>query len=432
MDMNDSVETRLRESYGAAISKDPDRMSRAVDDIAPQESATLVDVGLYVSGYIVNDIYWDGLSDDNTRELAAKIVAEESDWIDVGDADTIVRFLNAAVTGDATTVAGLGGENLTRLVVVCGGHLLAYHRPDGQRWYEYLDEIWAPLNPCYDTTIGRPDGPTADRTVASTTPGHPPTPATGPQLSSSHGRRQAINSDRDRQPVASFAPSRLVTDIAMALATWGFEARINAGNIVQAHQSAWNLLTTFGIRPDPDDCPCLACGGAELHLSALDFIAATDPQLTGPPATTNTPAENDTGFRVWERGPQDQPPPAPYPPSRLVTDVMMILIQRGFEVSLHSKDLVQAHQSARTLLSILGQIPDTDRCPCHACGGPAIHLTRYNFVADDDPALTGLPSLTGGPTEIVPDNSAMNGDPGWDDGPPDTTPPVAQEPEDQQ
>jgi hypothetical protein len=433
MELDDSVEERLREAYSGAISKDPDRISRALEGISPQETATLVDLGLYVFGYIFNEKYQHSLTDDNVRELADKIVARESDWTEAGDADTIGRFVEAAVTGDSTRV-GLGAADLTRLVIVCGGHLLAYHRPDGQRWYEYLDEIWAPFNPCYDTTIGRPDGPEIDRTVAAAMPGYPPTPATGPQPFS-RGEGQAIDSHRDWQSIASYAPSRLVADVATALPTWGFEVRLNVSDVVQAHQSAWNLLTIFGLRSGSDDCPCLACGGAELQLSALDFEAAAEPQLTGlPAAAPDIPTETGAGTRRWDRHLKDLLPPAPYPPSRLVCEVMMILIQRGFEVSLHSKDLVQAHQSARILLSTFGRVPDTDGCPCQSCGGPAIHLTEYNFVADDDPALTGLPGLTapGGLAENPPDSSAMNGDPGGEDGPPDTTPPVAEEPKEEQ
>jgi hypothetical protein len=356
MELDDSVEKRLREAYCGAISKDPDRISRALDGITPQETATFVDLGLYVSGYIVNEIFQHSPTDDNVRELADRIGARESDWTQTGDADTIVRFLDAAVTGDTTRV-GLGAADLTRLVIVCGGHLLAYHRPDGQRWYEYLDEICAPLNPCSDTTIGRPDSPTTELAV----------------------------SDRATRPAQSYVPSQLVSDIAMALPGWGFEVHMLADNIVQAHQSAWNLLTILGLRPDPGTCPCLACGGAERHLSALDFEAAIDPQLTGLPNAAAS-AQNRTAPPARCAHLKDRPPPAPYPPSRLVCDVMMILIQRGFEVSLHSKDLVQAHQSARILLSTLGQVPDTDRCPCQDCGGPAIHLTQYDFVAGDDPA----------------------------------------------
>jgi hypothetical protein len=94
---------------------------------------------------------------------------------------------------------------------------------------------------------------------------------------------QAVNGYHDKQAVPSYQPSRLASDVMMILAQRGFEASLHTKDLVQAHQSAWNLLTIFGIRPDTDGCPCLACGGAELTLGRLNSVAADDPELTGQP-----------------------------------------------------------------------------------------------------------------------------------------------------
>lgn len=142
MRVDDGVEKRLREAYSGAIGKDADRISRTLVGITNEETVTFVGLGLYVAGFIVNDIYPDGPTDDDVRELAAQIIEGESGWMDLGDDDTVARFLKAAATGD-TTLGGLGGDDLMGHAIVCGGHLLSHYRLAGQRWYQYLDEIWA-------------------------------------------------------------------------------------------------------------------------------------------------------------------------------------------------------------------------------------------------------------------------------------------------
>ncbi|GAA5198430.1 hypothetical protein GCM10023322_71840 [Rugosimonospora acidiphila] len=140
MPINSQVEERLRKAYSGAIAKDPDAVAGALDGISKEDTASLITMGLYVSGFVANDIYRDGPTDEDFRELASKISEKESDWIDL-DRASVAEFLKVAVTGDVT-LGGLGGEDVTGLAVVCGAHLLSYYRLDDQRWYQYLDEIW--------------------------------------------------------------------------------------------------------------------------------------------------------------------------------------------------------------------------------------------------------------------------------------------------
>jgi hypothetical protein len=83
--------------------------------------------------------------------------------------------------------------------------------------------------------------------------------------------------------VASYQPSVLVVDVAMVLVQRGIETGMRGRDMPQAHQAAWTLLKLMGVRPDTSQCPCLACGGAELLLSDLNLVAADEPELTGRP-----------------------------------------------------------------------------------------------------------------------------------------------------
>jgi hypothetical protein len=81
--------------------------------------------------------------------------------------------------------------------------------------------------------------------------------------------------------VASYEPSTLVVDVAMVLAQRGIETTIVSKDLPQAHQAAWTLLGLFGVEPDTSRCPCLACGGAALHLARISFVPADDAREPG-------------------------------------------------------------------------------------------------------------------------------------------------------
>ncbi|GAB3802864.1 hypothetical protein [Micromonospora zhanjiangensis] len=144
MRIDERVEGRLRECYSGAIAKDSDLITAALAGITKEDTAHLLGLGLFVVGFVVKDVLREDLTDESIRDLADKIVTKQADWIDLGDASEVTAFLKAAATGDRQ-LAGLGGEDITGLVIVCGAHLLNYYRLDGQRWFQYLDEIWSIL-----------------------------------------------------------------------------------------------------------------------------------------------------------------------------------------------------------------------------------------------------------------------------------------------
>ena len=96
----------------------------------------------------------------------------------------------------------------------------------------------------------------------------------------------------------SYASSALVADVMVVLLQRGITARLRASDLPQAHQAAWTLLDVLGVEPDTSRCPCIACGGAELHLARLDLVAEDHPALTG----RRRAADTDKGAGGQEPG----------------------------------------------------------------------------------------------------------------------------------
>jgi hypothetical protein len=142
MQIDERVERRLRNAYSRILAKDGEGMVAALEGLGPEESVTAVGMALFVVGYVVNATFPDGATDEQLHTVAQDIVNDESDWVDLGDVDTLARFLSATRTADPW-LRELGLEEGTGLALVCGGHLLGHYYGDDQEWYEFLDEIWA-------------------------------------------------------------------------------------------------------------------------------------------------------------------------------------------------------------------------------------------------------------------------------------------------
>ena len=139
--MDQQAEESLRAAFSGAIGRNPEAISAALAGVPRGRSEEVIGLALYVIGSVVNEATGGGLTDATVRDIAEQLVSGESDWIHVGDVGTVTRFLTAAATGDITAVNQLDTGDLVGLSVVAGAHLLAHYRDEGQRWYQYLDEI---------------------------------------------------------------------------------------------------------------------------------------------------------------------------------------------------------------------------------------------------------------------------------------------------
>ena len=144
MEIDPRIEEHVREAYRGVIARDGDRMVAAFRDLNAEDSAKAVAYGVFVLGYIVNDVFRDGASDTDLQTLAAKIIKSESDWINLNSADNLARVLRSAAVADVT-FPGVPRGDVIGHVFAAGGYLLGVYRRADEEWWNYLDEIWAAL-----------------------------------------------------------------------------------------------------------------------------------------------------------------------------------------------------------------------------------------------------------------------------------------------
>jgi len=142
MNISEAVEEKVREAYRGVVARDSERIRAALHGLNERESREALGLGLLVCGYVAKDVYPNGPTTTDLQQIAREIISGESEWVNLGSQDSVSNFLGVAVAGD-TNFTGIQKDDLVGLIFVCGGHLLATYRREGQHWWEYLDEIWA-------------------------------------------------------------------------------------------------------------------------------------------------------------------------------------------------------------------------------------------------------------------------------------------------
>jgi hypothetical protein len=60
---------------------DGDRITAVLQGLDESQSQQAIGLGLYVCGFVVNDVHREGATDDDLRKLAQQIVKAEADWV---------------------------------------------------------------------------------------------------------------------------------------------------------------------------------------------------------------------------------------------------------------------------------------------------------------------------------------------------------------
>ena len=141
MQIDPEVERHVREAFGAVMAKDGARLVAAFQGLDRDQSLEAATYGIFVVGFIVNDVFRDGWTAEQLRNLAAKIVDSEKDWINLGDVGDVANLLDAAGKSNLD-FPDVPREDVLGNLFVCGGYLLTSFRLDGQDWWQYLDEVW--------------------------------------------------------------------------------------------------------------------------------------------------------------------------------------------------------------------------------------------------------------------------------------------------
>lgn len=141
MHIDENIERRVRAAFSAVIGRRADDLRDILGALNTRDFQTAVTYAVYACGYVVLDVLDESLPDAGVEEIARDVVVENKDWFDLGDPETIARFLKAAGRADLT-FPDVPEEDVAGHAFVVGGFLVARYRHDGQRWYEYLDDIW--------------------------------------------------------------------------------------------------------------------------------------------------------------------------------------------------------------------------------------------------------------------------------------------------
>jgi hypothetical protein len=142
MEIDERIEGHVREAFSAVVGRDGDRMVAALDGLDERDSQIAVGLALTVCEHVLKDAYGEPVTEIEVLGEARGLVESESDWIDLGTPEHVAVFLGAVARGD-TSFAGLSVREVVALAFVCGGYLLATRSLADQKWWEYLNEIWA-------------------------------------------------------------------------------------------------------------------------------------------------------------------------------------------------------------------------------------------------------------------------------------------------
>lgn len=142
MRIDERIEEVVREAYRAAIAKDGERLVSTFHGLSVEDSKKAVGYGIFVCGFIINDAFRDGATDEQFRDLAAKIAASESDWVNLGSPDDVANLLSNVAKGKAP-FENVPSDDAPGTLFVCGAFMLTSFRLDREHWWDYLSEIWA-------------------------------------------------------------------------------------------------------------------------------------------------------------------------------------------------------------------------------------------------------------------------------------------------
>jgi hypothetical protein len=141
MRIDEAIEQEVREAFSAVIGRDAADLKAALAKLGGPDFSTAVSYALYVIGYVALDVLDGELPEDGVAEMARDAVTGTKEWIDLGTPEAIAALITSAAKADVN-VPGVPSEDVPGHAFVVGGYVLSRYRPDGKRWFEYLDDIW--------------------------------------------------------------------------------------------------------------------------------------------------------------------------------------------------------------------------------------------------------------------------------------------------
>lgn len=148
MKIDEHVEPLVREVLDAAVKRDGDRLDTALDAFADEaQQRAGLELVHAIARYVLLDLYQGQRPSDEQIQALADQIAEMESWSTL-PANEIRSFLLLLLGETATTVDP--GAAVLLSFVVAAALLSSKRRPEGQWWFNYLDQVEAGL----ETSVG--------------------------------------------------------------------------------------------------------------------------------------------------------------------------------------------------------------------------------------------------------------------------------------
>lgn len=149
MQINSGVEELTRKLFGYAIRAELDDLQtqlRALDQATMTEALRLA---VMVAGAVVLDVT-EGKrpSDADLRKMASTAASVEKRY--ALDEDKVYTYLARSVFGDVPLEEALGATDVASVPFLVTGNLLGSYTHEGQKWWEFLDQIEAAIEAAPD------------------------------------------------------------------------------------------------------------------------------------------------------------------------------------------------------------------------------------------------------------------------------------------
>jgi hypothetical protein len=142
MRIDTKIEQPTREMLGYAIRGEIAELATAIQAAGDEVYAGSIALCLTASGYIATDVSGRWPTDADVRQIARSTVEGET-RLELREAD-ICDYLTRAVLGTEPLEAVFPSvASAYSLPILVTGSLLFMFRPKGQKWWDYLDAIWA-------------------------------------------------------------------------------------------------------------------------------------------------------------------------------------------------------------------------------------------------------------------------------------------------
>lgn len=136
------VEEPTRDMLGLAIRGELTELAALIQSVGGERYRQILGMCLSAAAYIAIDVSERWPTDADVREVA-RMVAERGTEVKLDQAE-VYDYLSAAALGFQPLPVALGDDvAAATLPLLITGSMLFTFRPEGRKWWEYLDQIWS-------------------------------------------------------------------------------------------------------------------------------------------------------------------------------------------------------------------------------------------------------------------------------------------------